>query len=106
MFSGVTNNPTFHRHKACSGKIAVVHNGIIENFEELREELKKEGHKFVSDTDTEVLPHLLEKYYEENGDLQKALDIFRKIAQSDFGYKDVSQRVNNLRNKEQKPTSQ
>lgn len=55
-----------HPHKDCTGKIAVVHNGIIENFEELREELKKEGHKFISETDTEVLPHLLEKYYEDD----------------------------------------
>jgi glucosamine--fructose-6-phosphate aminotransferase (isomerizing) len=51
-----------HPHLDCSGNIAVVHNGIIENYAELREELKKEGHRFISETDTEVLPHLLEKY--------------------------------------------
>jgi len=61
-----------HPHLADSGRIAVVHNGIIENYAELREELKKEGHKFVSETDTEVLPHLLEKY-NNNGDLLKAM---------------------------------
>ncbi|HAJ95172.1 MAG TPA: glutamine--fructose-6-phosphate transaminase (isomerizing) [Actinobacteria bacterium] len=60
-----------HPHKDCTGKISLVHNGIIENFEELREELKSEGHKFISETDTEVLPHLLEKYYE--GDLLAAM---------------------------------
>ena len=60
-----------HPHKDCSGKIAVIHNGIIENFEELRSELKKKGHKFISDTDTEVLPHMLEEYY--NGDLLLAI---------------------------------
>jgi tetratricopeptide (TPR) repeat protein len=48
----------------------------------------------------------LARAYEENGDAQTALDIFRKIAQSDFAYKDVSQRVNDLRNKKQEPTSQ
>ncbi len=56
-----------HPHADCSGKIAVVHNGIIENYSELREMLTRKGHKFVSQTDTEVLPHLLEEYYD--GDL-------------------------------------
>jgi glucosamine--fructose-6-phosphate aminotransferase (isomerizing) len=60
-----------HPHQDCSGKIAVIHNGIIENFEELRSELKEKGHKFLSDTDTEVLPHMLEEYYD--GDLLLAM---------------------------------
>ncbi|MES0342191.1 MAG: glutamine--fructose-6-phosphate transaminase (isomerizing), partial [Candidatus Humimicrobiaceae bacterium] len=60
-----------HPHQDCSGKIAVIHNGIIENFEELRTELKEKGHKFISDTDTEVLPHMLEEYYD--GDLLLAM---------------------------------
>ncbi|MBN1973727.1 MAG: tetratricopeptide repeat protein [Sedimentisphaerales bacterium] len=51
------------------------------------------------------LRYNLARAYEENGDTQKALDIFRKIAQSDFAYKDVSDRVNNLRNKKQEPNS-
>jgi len=60
-----------HPHRDCTEKISVIHNGIIENFEELRNELEKEGHKFISETDTEVLPHLLEKYYD--GDLLIAM---------------------------------
>ena len=44
----------------------MIHNGIIENYAELREELKKEGHRFISETDTEVLPHLLEKYNDKD----------------------------------------
>lgn len=60
-----------HPHQDCSGKIAVIHNGIIENFDELRSELKEKGHKFISDTDTEVLPHMLEEYYD--GDLLLAM---------------------------------
>ncbi len=51
-----------HPHTDCHGEIATVHNGIIENYQELREELVQLGHHFVSDTDTEVIPHLLEEY--------------------------------------------
>ena len=58
--------PTYvnaHPHTDCHGKIFVVHNGIIENFVELKAELEAEGHEFPSETDTEVVPHLIEKYY-------------------------------------------
>ncbi len=56
-----------HPHCDCSGRFYVIHNGIIENFAELRQELRSAGHRFSSDTDTEVLPHLIEEYY--RGDL-------------------------------------
>lgn len=55
-----------HPHVDCTGVIAVVHNGIITNYSELRRELAKEGHKFTSETDTEVIPHLIERYYKGN----------------------------------------
>jgi glucosamine--fructose-6-phosphate aminotransferase (isomerizing) len=58
--------PTYinaHPHTDCKGKIFVVHNGIIENFAELRAELEAQGHEFPSDTDTEVVPHLIEANY-------------------------------------------
>jgi len=58
--------PTYinaHPHTDCKGRIFVVHNGIIENFAELKSELEAEGHEFPSETDTEVVPHLIEKYY-------------------------------------------
>ena len=60
-----------HPHLDCKGNIAVVHNGIIENYSELREELKSRGHNFRSETDTEVIPHLLEENF--SGDPLKAL---------------------------------
>jgi len=58
--------PTYinaHPHTDCKGQIYVVHNGIIENFAELRAELQAKGHEFTSETDTEVVPHLIEAYY-------------------------------------------
>lgn len=51
-----------HPHTDCSGNIAVVHNGTIKNYKELREELESLGHKFKSETDTEVIPHLMEEF--------------------------------------------
>jgi glutamine---fructose-6-phosphate transaminase (isomerizing) len=51
-----------HPHRDCTGQIVVVHNGIVENYIELKHELEKEGHKFVTETDTEIVAHLVEKY--------------------------------------------
>ena len=60
-----------HPHSDCSGNFAVVHNGIIENYQELKEWLISRGHQIVSETDTEVLPHLVEHFY--MGDLVEAV---------------------------------
>ena len=54
-----------HPHRDCTGQYVVVHNGIIENYFELKEELQQEGHKFLTETDTEVVAHLVEKYAKE-----------------------------------------
>lgn len=62
-----------HPHTSCDGHVAVVHNGIIENFAELREELEARGHAFSSETDTEVIAHLVEEAYAESRDLLEAV---------------------------------
>ena len=54
-----------HPHRDCTGQYVVVHNGIIENYFELKEKLHQEGHKFLTETDTEVVAHLVEKYAKE-----------------------------------------
>jgi len=60
-----------HPHTDCRQRIMVIHNGIIENYEELRERLRAQGHRFTSETDTEVVPHLIESFYQ--GDLVEAI---------------------------------
>ncbi|MDD5739736.1 MAG: glutamine--fructose-6-phosphate transaminase (isomerizing), partial [Candidatus Peribacteraceae bacterium] len=62
-----------HPHVSCDGKIVVVLNGIIENFEALREDLKAKGHTFVSTTDTEVIPHLIEEEMKTEQDFAAAV---------------------------------
>src|SRR5487761_826001 len=62
-----------HPHRDCSGEIVVVHNGIIENYLELKEKLQGEGHKFVTETDTEVVAHLVEKNSQGGVPLEEAV---------------------------------
>src|SRR5260370_6373765 len=59
---GRASDRNAHPHRDCTGSIAVVHNGIIENYAALRRTLEAEGHRFASETDTEVIAHLLERY--------------------------------------------
>src|SRR3989440_7788247 len=56
-----------HPHRDCTGKIVVVHNGIIENYLDLKQELQKQGHKFVTETDTEIVAHLVEREMKDDG---------------------------------------
>ena len=63
---GKPSEENAHPHTDCNGKIVVVHNGIIENYVSLKQQLQKEGHKFASETDTEVVAHLIEKYYKNS----------------------------------------
>ena len=66
-------NKNAHPHYACNQNIAIVHNGIIENYKELKEELIQAGHKFQSDTDSEVIAHLLESNYNKQSDIKTAV---------------------------------
>jgi len=72
-----------HPHLDCKGNIAVVHNGIIENYRSLRELLGRKGHKFTSDTDTEILAHLIEEYYD--GDLMEATQAALSQVEGTYG---------------------
>src|SRR6266571_3728801 len=56
-----------HPHRDCTGKIVVVHNGIIENYLSLKKKLAEEGHRFTTETDTEIVAHMIEKYYYQTG---------------------------------------
>ena len=67
---GLVTKENAHPHTDCKGNISIVHNGIIENFSELKEMLTKKGHKFISSTDTEVIAHLIEDNY--NGNVEEA----------------------------------
>ena len=69
-----------HPHASCGNAVAVVHNGIIENYLELKEKLLKRGHSFASETDTEVISHLVEEEYKKSGDpLQATIGAVKKL---------------------------
>jgi glutamine---fructose-6-phosphate transaminase (isomerizing) len=77
---GLPTGKNAHPHTDCQKRIAVVHNGIIENYKELKDKLLDEGHIFVSDTDTEVIPHLIEKYM----DMGNGLEVATRMATKDI----------------------
>lgn len=78
-----------HPHLCCQNKIAVVHNGIIENYMELKKELIAKGHKFRSETDTEVLAHLIEEYMDGNN-LEKAVRLALKKVEGSYALGAIS----------------
>jgi glucosamine--fructose-6-phosphate aminotransferase (isomerizing) len=62
-----------HPHRDCTGKIVVVHNGIVENYLTLKKQLRAEGHTFTTETDTEIIAHLIERYVKQGQDLEAAV---------------------------------
>lgn len=79
---GIPSTINAHPQTDCKQQIAVVHNGIIENYLVLKKELQEQGHTFVSNTDTEVIAHLIEKFYD--GDLEKAIRETVKIIKGSY----------------------
>ncbi len=79
---GKVTKDNAHPHTGCGGKIAIIHNGIIENHSELHEELAEKGHRFVSETDTEVIVHLIEDNYK--GDLKEAVLVALKKLEGSY----------------------
>ncbi len=88
--SGGVNEKNAHPHFDCKKEIFLVHNGIIENYKELKEKLEKEGHRFVSDCDSEVLAHLIEKYFQDN--LEEAVRRALKEVRGTYGLAVISKR--------------
>jgi glucosamine--fructose-6-phosphate aminotransferase (isomerizing) len=80
---GIVNESNAHPHLSRSGKIAIVHNGIIENYESLKHRLQDEGYIFQSDTDSEVVAHLLEDFYE--GNLEEAMSNVLGVIKGTYG---------------------
>lgn len=70
---GTVTELNAHPHSSNSGKIAIVHNGIIENFEELKKQLEDEGYNFKSETDSEIIANLLQKNYETTNDVKETI---------------------------------
>jgi glucosamine--fructose-6-phosphate aminotransferase (isomerizing) len=82
---GEPNARNAHPHMGATGKVVLVHNGIVENYLELRDELQAEGVEFKSDTDTEVIVHLVERFLSQNGDLETAARSALRMIQGHHG---------------------
>ncbi len=89
---GEPNTENAHPVTDCSGDIAVVHNGIIENYSALKQHLIKEGHQFTTQTDTEVIAHLVEKFYKVSGSLEEAVRMTVSQLEGTYGLVIISKK--------------
>lgn len=87
---GLPTGINAHPHTDCKKRIAIVHNGIIENYKEIKDKLQSEGHVFNSDTDTEVLAHLIENYMEMGNGLEVATRLATKDIKGSYAIAVVS----------------
>lgn len=91
---GAPSEKNAHPHFDGRGEIAIVHNGIIENYQSLKKVLIAEGHKFLSETDSEVLAHLIEKFY--RGNLETAVAKALRLVEGSYGLVAMNRRENKL----------
>ncbi|MCK9557431.1 MAG: glutamine--fructose-6-phosphate transaminase (isomerizing) [Candidatus Cloacimonetes bacterium] len=89
---GAPNEVNAHPHTDCRGELAIVHNGIIENYKLLREQLKELGHSFVSETDSEVIAHLIEQYISTGIGLEDAVREAMKRVEGTYGLVVISKK--------------
>jgi glutamine---fructose-6-phosphate transaminase (isomerizing) len=92
---GVTKENA-HPHISCDKKIAVVHNGIIENYQALRDELKEKGHKFTSETDTEIICHMIAENLKTSKDVPEAVRITCQRFEGRYGFLVINTETNEL----------
>ena len=91
---GEPNEINAHPHLDCKEEIAIVHNGIIENYYSLKKILQEEGHKIISETDSEIIAHLIEKFY--SGNLEEAVARALKLVEGTFGLVVMNNKENKL----------
>ncbi len=81
---GAPSDVNAHPHFSNDDKIAVVHNGIIENYQELKDQLQAKGYVFHSDTDTETVAHLIDDFYKQNGDLLESVRLTLNVIEGSY----------------------
>jgi glucosamine--fructose-6-phosphate aminotransferase (isomerizing) len=83
---GAVTKENAHPHTSCKEKVAIVHNGIIQNYLELRRALVSRGHRFKSETDSEVIAHLIEEEYERSNDEVKATRVAARQLRGQYAF--------------------
>lgn len=89
---GAPNDVNAHPHTDCKSEIAVIHNGIIENYLAIKTKLQREGHRFTSETDTEAVAHLIEEFYKQTTDLFEAVQLALQEVTGTYGFVVLSTR--------------